>query len=178
MLTEKLKHILQEIEDIMLMFKSHIGELERVLMDGYKTDIIIFPPKPNHNLELEFNKCDNRLHFIFLAYAGFMYRAYGYKPVITGVGRTQIEQDSIYKNNPNYKKQKWISTHQTQPCRAIDFRSKDQTPEQIIITENFFKQIDYGTDKKTLLRHSVGGHGDHFHLQVSYHESTSILRIP
>lgn len=83
--------------------------------------------------------------------------------LITGLIRTQAEQDSIYKNNPKYKKKPWRSVHEF--GRGGDLRSWTFTKEQIADIKKFANMIPYRKGKNTCVVHNVG-RGIHFHFQV------------
>lgn len=134
-------------------------------------DLINFKSVPNHDLKSEFEKCDSRLRFIFYSYVCYIYQKYGYIPTVTGVDRTQPEQDELYKNDPLYQVRNWMSVHQTDPCRGLDFRSFDMTKDILLDTERYFKQVKYNDVKSTLLYH-IG----HLHLQTNSSDIT-ILKI-
>jgi len=83
--------------------------------------------------------------------------------MITGLIRTQAEQDSIYKNNKKYQKKPWKSVHQF--GRGCDLRSWTFTKEQIRDIQEFANRIPYRKGKNTCVVHNVG-RGLHFHFQV------------
>ncbi len=83
--------------------------------------------------------------------------------MITGLIRTQAGQDSIYKDNPRYKKKPWKSVHQF--GRGCDLRSWTFTMNQINDIKKFANMVPYREGKKTCVVHNVG-RGLHFHFQV------------
>ena len=101
---------------------------------------------------------------------------------ITDVFRTQEEQDRIYKDDPEYQKQKWESVHQY--WRGIDFIIEDS--EGINYDKNFHENlvnkinnsIQYNDKQNhnTALYHEVGFNGVHIHLQVFALNETRLLK--
>ena len=92
---------------------------------------------------------------------------FGKDIVITGLLRTQQEQNEIYKKNPDYIKKPWKSVHQY--GRGCDLRSSIYTSKEIAKFVDFLNMLTYDPkrpNKKTCTFHNVGK-GDHLHLQVS-----------
>lgn len=90
---------------------------------------------------------------------------YNYEITLTEVLRTQEEQDSIYKDDPNYKVKPWVSNHQY--WRAVDLRTNDMKAGMVEDIAEVVNRITYDPkrpDKKTCVYHDVGK-GIHFHLQ-------------
>lgn len=163
------------MKEMIGLLEQHLTELEQIDRNG----LIRFKQgRERHpDLKTEYLRCDNRLRFIFNSYSAAIYMKFEYKPMIAVIERTHEEQDLIYGNDPAYQKQKWMSTHQTNPCRAIDLRDYDMTPEQIKFTLEYFEQVIYTTpNKNTIIRHNVGL-GSHFHLQVDWDMHTEIKRV-
>jgi hypothetical protein len=172
--SQKLKYNLQEMREMCNFIIQHLDEEEKIIEANNK-GLVRFD-NPKHNLEEEYKRCDNRLRFVFNSYIFAVWNKYKYCPRITVIERTKEEQNLIYANNVNYQKKSWMSTHQTKPCRAIDFADKDMNAEIIDFTIRYFEQIVYSGEKKTLLRHNVGW-GHHFHLQVDWDSTTEIKQI-
>lgn len=167
-----LKNAMENIRGV----EFQLEEMEAELKKNDVRNIIKFKEIPNHNLKEEFERCDNRLRFIFLAYTAYIYIKYGYMPTITTVERTQAEQDLIYANNAEYQKKPWYSTHQPLPkTRAIDFRNYDMSEEISTDTKLFFTQVVYTGERGTLLRHNIGL-GQHNHLQTDDDGYTCLKR--
>jgi len=91
---------------------------------------------------------------------------------ITGVHRTQKEQDDIYGNNKDkklaakYKRKPWPSVHMY--WRGLDIRTKDMPRGMAKRLTEFFNMIRYDKKrpkKKTAILHNVGK-GNHIHLQI------------
>ena len=86
---------------------------------------------------------------------------------LTGLYRTQEEQDKIYLNSRKHKKQyklsPWYSVHQF--WRGCDIRSKNFTLKEQKRIMIFLNLITYDTKYKTAKHHTVGL-GKHFHLQT------------
>jgi len=135
--------------------------------------VINFKVVDGHQLQEEFNKCDNRLRFIVFALAMYLYYKYKYCITITSVMRTQKEQDSIYGDNPEYKKQKWQSVHQF--GRGIDIRDSDMVDAIKNDAYLFLEQVIYNGDKHTALNHNV--QGLHFHIQTNSDNITELSKI-
>ena len=130
-----------------ILYKNNSTRLERELADlpkKYKNEGL-------YNLIVELNEYTNRTFK---------------KPVlITMVGRTQAEQDHLYRNSARYQKKKFLSPHQL--WHAVDIRSHHFTLSEI-------KQIEERVNKKyngsnyykwTAKYHKVGSGGLHFHIQ-------------
>jgi len=170
-MTEKLKILIRELKVIIEFLTQHLKEIEM-----NEKDLIQFKEVPGHNLREEFLRCDSRLRFIMNSYSAAVFMQFGYKPTIIGIERTQAEQNDIYKNNPDYQKQKWMSVHQTNPCRGIDFRDADMASEILEFTKKYFLQVIYTGGKLTAIKHNVGA-GSHFHIQTDSDGITEIKRI-
>lgn len=94
----------------------------------------------------------------------YMRVRYGKRTTITGVMRTQEEQDFIYRANPAYQVKPWMSVHQI--GRGVDIRCNDMTEAEITDVVEVLNRIPYRTPgKSTAIRHNVGA-GDHIHIQV------------
>lgn len=86
--------------------------------------------------------------------------------VITMIGRTQAEQDDIYKNDSKYKQKKFKSPHQFE--HAVDIRSRSFDKLEISKIEDYLNDKYNSSNyyKWTARNHNVGL-GDHFHIQFS-----------
>jgi hypothetical protein len=119
---------------------------------------------------------DSRLRIITYALSGFVYDAFGKTLTITGIYRTQDEQNAIYKDNEDYQKDPWLSFHQF--WRGIYFRSIYFTDPELTEIEQFLNN-NFLYDKigahKTALIHNIGV-GNHLHVQVSNEQNTSIIK--
>jgi len=169
-----LKHNLIETREMCNLIIQHINEQEKIL-EANNNGLIRFD-NPQHDLKEEYEKCDNRLRFVFSSYVFAVWNKFKYCPRITVIERTSEEQNVIYASNSDYQKNPWMSTHQTKPCRAIDFADKDMTPEIIEFTNKYFEQVIYTGSKKTILRHNINW-GSHYHLQVDLDNYTSIQKV-
>jgi len=81
---------------------------------------------------------------------------------ITGIYRTQEEQEKIYSKNKQFKKAPWYSVHQF--WRGMDIRSKNFTKKECDKIVLFLNMITYDTIHNTVVYHDVGL-AKHFHLQ-------------
>ncbi len=181
-MNDKIMHQYEEAKGLMMELESTILQITKL---SELNDIINFKEVEGHNLRAEFERCDNRLRFVFLAFAGFVFRKYKYIPTITCIDRTQEEQDNIYLNHSNQETRKqyvlkpWFSAHQaklTPAVRALDFRSSDMPEAVLEDTKDFLSddQVVYTGEKNTALHHNVIG--IHFHIQCDPDEYTSIKR--
>ena len=101
---------------------------------------------------------------------------------VTDVFRAQEEQDNIYKDDPEYQKQKWESVHQY--WRGIDFIIENEEGENYDknFHENLVKKINNAfqyNDKQnhqTALYHEIGSNGVHIHIQVHALNETRLLK--
>lgn len=85
---------------------------------------------------------------------------------ITMIGRTQVEQDYIYKDNPKYKKRKFKSPHQF--WQAVDLRSRTFTKVELIqLTDYLNSKWDSSNYYKWTAKVHTVGHGMHFHIQFA-----------
>lgn len=188
-----IKHNADELYEMLDYLKGGIGELVSQALKK----IILFDKREHHDLEIEYEECDNRLRFIMDAYSAAFHRKFGIPTLIMILDRTQEEQDNIYLNVKKMDNGIWVpdtvaierykidkprSAHQaflTKRCRATDFRCGHMTVEQKQFTDNFFSDLHivYTGEKKTMLRHSVGQYGEHYHAQVDADKYTSIGRI-
>lgn len=87
--------------------------------------------------------------------------------VITMIGRTDDEQDELYKSDPKYKLKKFKSPHQF--WQAVDIRSLTFTADEIKKIEQYLNK-KYIKNKLpwTAKNHKVGDNGWHFHIQLVY----------
>ena len=85
--------------------------------------------------------------------------------VMTMIFRKQSEQDSIYRDNPKYKKKPWKSPHQF--WQAVDIRSKIFNDDEIKDIENYLNSKYNSSNyyKWTAKCHKVSGGAYHFHIQ-------------
>ena len=100
---------------------------------------------------------DARLRGIILELAGFVSVTSGKTLVVTEVKRTPQRQREIY----GYLKP---SRHLDCPCGAVDLRSRDFTPEEILSQQNWIEYW-YGDWRVGFIHHDVG-RGEHIHIQV------------
>lgn len=135
-------------------------------------DIIKFK-EDRQRTEFESGKLDIRLKIITFALAGYLYHKYKYVLTITDIYREQAEQDDIYKDNPDYKKKPWNSTHQY--WRAEDIRTVDMLEVIKRDTLWFLNHFIYTGGHDTKIDHDVG-RGEHIHLQVDNDDITSISK--
>lgn len=122
----------------------------------------------NERIKEEFNnpKLDNRLKIIVYALAGFINFNFSKALVLTGIFRTQEEQDEIYKDNFQYQKEKWSSVHQF-GC-GTDCSIKYFTDDELQKIGIFLDKLEYDKSrptKKCWLIHDIGL-GRHGHIQV------------
>ncbi len=183
------KYQQEEIKQMQSLINDHVQEI--ISLAGKEKDIIKYKTDPQHDLEKELWECDNRLRFVFLSYALAIYMKFGRVSTINGIIRFQEEQDNIYlnvKKNVNgiwvpdveaiekYKLERWKSPHQVK--RGLDFSDKGMTSYEVEFTNLYLgeEQVIYTGKHDTLLRHSVGDLGSHFHIQCDPDEYTSIRR--
>lgn len=116
--------------------------------------------------ELKALSTSNReLHDLLFDLAEYVKFAFKKETIITMIGRTQEEQDEIYKNDAKYKEKKFVSPHMI--GMAVDIRSKIFTPEEIKRIEDYLnsKYNTSNTFKWTARNHKVGNGAEHFHIQ-------------
>lgn len=130
--------------------------------------------------EWESEKVDKRLQIILLYLdwycKNFAVRTDGKKTDIqvTGLHRTQKEQDRIYRNNPKYKKKPWKSVHQ-------DWRGGDvgvnafSTKTKRFLRDMLNRRFKNMGTSKVCVWHDIGL-GDHFHLQVGSGAFSKVLK--
>lgn len=112
----------------------------------------------------ELLKLNKPLYDILFDLADYVKDAFKKELVVTGIFRTDQEQDDIYKDDVKYKVKKFKSPHQV--WTAFDLRDSTFLPDEIK------KIVKYANDKYnktntytwTALDHSVGK-GWHFHVQ-------------
>lgn len=94
----------------------------------------------------------------------YVKKKYNKEVVITMIGRTDQEQDDIYKEDPKYKIKKFKSPHQF--CHAVDIRSHTFSADEIKNIEDYLnnKYNPNNYYKWTAKNHTVGL-GEHFHIQ-------------
>lgn len=123
--------------------------------------------------EWESGKLDSRLYIIVCSLSGFVQNKFHKDIEITGIDRSQNEQDNIYKDNPDYQKAKWYSVHQF--WRGVDISVKYFTDIEKLAILEFLNQFEYGNDKKTALIHNAG-YGTHLHIQTNS-SGITVLKI-
>jgi hypothetical protein len=111
-----------------------------------------------------------RLQAVIFALAGLVQYYFNKDICITGILRTQIQQDQLYRGKikaegEKYELKPWKSPHQF-GC-AADIRTSDFEPDEIEHCLNFLNEtFEYGSGgKKTAIYHDIGS-GAHLHLQV------------
>jgi len=100
---------------------------------------------------------DARLRGMILELADFMLRTSRKDLVVTEVRRTPERQREIYGHLKP-------SRHLDSPCGAVDLRSRDFTPEEILSQQNWIEYW-YGDWGIRFIHHDVG-RGEHIHIQV------------
>jgi len=123
----------------------------------------------------EFNSplLDKRLKIILYCLAGYMEYILSQPLIITGIFRTQEEQDSIYEDNFAYKQNPWTSVHQV--WRGADtsvlYLTKEQIDDIVVFLNDNFK---YSSPRfSTSKAHNVG-FGSHIHIQCDPDKITEI----
>lgn len=119
-------------------------------------------------IEKEWNdkRLDFGLRIIALTVDWYCTENFGRDIQLTDIYRTQEEQDRYYKDDPNYKIQKWYSTHQF--WRAIDVGVNKYSESQRQELCNYInKHFNYKGSHNTCVYHNVGK-GWHFHLQTDW----------
>lgn len=110
-------------------------------------------------------KKENRLLLIILfKLRDFCKEKFNKDVVITMIGRTDAEQDELYKNDSKYLVKKFKSPHQF--WHALDIRSFIFTKDEIKQIEDFLNN-NYNAANYynwTAKCHNIGA-GDHFHIQ-------------
>jgi len=109
---------------------------------------------------------DRRLRLLIYAVSAYCWETF-HKPIlITEILRSPDEQREIYKNDPAYQQQPWLSVHEY--WRAADLRTLAFTSGEIINLVGWLNDmIEYDKgNHPTLLYHEVSEHGLHLHLQV------------
>ena len=112
------------------------------------------------------NKISSRLEAILFMLDKYVKIEFDKEILITGLIRSQKEQDDIYGNNPAYQKKPWKSVHQY--GRGADIRVHNFTQTELDKIGNFLNMITYDENrlhKKTAIVHDVG-RGNHIHIQV------------
>lgn len=129
-------------------------------------------------LKDQLNRCHKKLISLLLWIDSYCEDKFNKEVTITGVERTRQESIDIYVKQINKKTGKLylpeevaISPHETKPCRALDLRSFDFTPDQCLniqyaVNTNWVYDPDR-LDKKCVLYHKVGASAFHLHLQVT-----------
>ena len=112
----------------------------------------------------ELLKLNKSLYDILFDLADYVKDSFKKELVVTGIFRTDQEQDEIYKNDAKYKIKKFKSPHQN--YTAFDLRDSTFIPDEI---KNIVKYLNDKYNKTntytwTALDHSVGK-GYHFHVQ-------------
>jgi len=100
---------------------------------------------------------DARLRGIILELGGFVLRSSGKDLLVTEVRRSSKRQREIY-GHPR------PSRHLDCPCGAVDLRSRDFTPEEILSQQNWIEYW-YGDWGVRFIYHDVG-RGRHIHIQL------------
>lgn len=162
----KIKHSLREVMELHDLQTKEMEELERNISEN--NVIIRFKTERQ---EKEFNIIDIRLRIILYALAAFTKIKFNYVITITSLIRTQEEQDSIYKDYPEYKVTPWKSVHQER--RGGDIRNNDMSEVIKKEVDSFLNIFVYTGKCKSRISHDVG-RGDHFHVQVDPDFITSI----
>ncbi len=129
-----------------------------------KPIFISFKTKRIENEFAELINKNNDLYDLLLDLSIHVKKTYNKTITITGLFRTQKEQDSIYKNDPKYKKKPFKSPHQF--FHAVDLRTSTFTPLEITKITDYLNDKYNPTNyyKFTALRHDIGL-GDHWHIQ-------------
>jgi len=118
----------------------------------------------HEHLKDEFDQLDPRLKTILYYICGFASNEFYKDITITGLLRSQAQQDAIYALNLNYQKSPWLSVHQF--MRGADVSTRNLSEDEVLIlTEMLNFMFHYSPGKKTALYHDVGL-GAHLHLQV------------
>ncbi len=99
--------------------------------------------------------------------ANFVSSTYKKEFIITMIGRTDAEQDAIYKDDPKYKIKKFKSPHQF--SHAADIRSSIFSSDEIKGIEDYLNNKYNGINyyKWTARNHIVGNGAFHFHIQYA-----------
>jgi len=87
---------------------------------------------------------------------------------ITGLIRTQEEQNAIYADNVLFRESPWPSVHQFgrgADISVLGFLSSGDDPASICVEVN--REFLYGDGRhSTAIYHEVNRHGKHIHIQV------------
>lgn len=124
----------------------------------YKTNRILEEWK---NPELK-----DKLKNIVVLLAFYSWHFFQKKLVVTGIYRTQEEQDRYYADNEKYQHKPWNSVHQY--WRGVDIRSYTYDDVEIKTLMKIANTIPYDLNrptKKTCIYHDVGK-GKHIHIQT------------
>jgi hypothetical protein len=84
---------------------------------------------------------------------------------VTGVARTQVEQDQIYGKDLAYKRHPWQSVHQERPVRGLDLRDSAKAKKLVDWVNAKWVYDPLRPKLNVALLHDLG-FGRHVHLQV------------
>ena len=96
----------------------------------------------------------------------FFRQKFGRELIVTSVGRTEEEQKRLYPEFFARVGRVRPSAHLDRPCRAVDLRSRDLTPEEIEALRNYFDTWWAELPGWAFLVNDRGGAFPHIHIQV------------
>lgn len=169
--------LLKILENILTLFaknaKSSSVDLEKKPIELpenpiYEKPEILFK-NDSDRLKTEYKELSTKnrdLLDIIIETAQYCRHTFNKNIVITMIYRTEVEQDSIYKDDPKYKVKKFKSPHQF--WDAFDLRSSQFETSEIEKLVNYLNTIYNSTNSYswTAKNHNIGL-GFHFHIQYN-----------
>jgi hypothetical protein len=114
----------------------------------------------------DLNATDPRLRAVALELDFFFRQKFGRELVVTSVLRTEQEQRRLYPEFFARVGRARPSAHLDRPCRAVDLRSRDLSPEEIEALRNYFDAWWDELPGWIFLANDRGGAFPHIHIQV------------
>ena len=109
---------------------------------------------------------DPRLRAILAELDFFLQKKFGRELLITGVWRTEAEQQKLYPEFFARLGRARPSPHLDRPCRAVDLRSRDLQADEIEALRNYFQNWWGDLPGAAFLINDRGGAFPHIHIQV------------